>query len=204
MPEANQPMTAAVNTRRFNLGDALILMAALCVGLSGIRDRIRTFPARTSWWLDEYRRFRDDLASVPPMSQEDYDFSVRSLVFYVADECQAWLISSLVGLTVAQVLLRLRRPRPEWRTLVRQPGFVACCAGSIGFCIDRGWVPFLRFESIHFPFMTSLAVLLAWSALLGLRRCRGERSWIDRLGRLAGAGWIVAGFWSQLVQVYLS
>ena len=76
------------------------------------------------------------------------------------------------------------------------------CAASIGFCIDKGWVPFLQFESVPFPFVTALAVLIAWAALLGLRRSIAEQSWIDRLGRVVGIGWIVVGLCAEFEQYY--
>ena len=68
---------------------------------------------------------------------------------------------------------------------------------------DKGWVPLIRLESLHFPFMTTLAVLIAWSALLGTRVCLAEKSWIDRLGRLVGVAWIISGLYSQIEQYYL-
>jgi hypothetical protein len=155
MREPNPPAPIAGSARRFNVGDALILIAALCFALSGIRDRIQTLPARASWWLNEYRSFRSEAASVPPMSDEDYQFSVRSLEYYLSDEFQAWLTSALVAINSAALLIRLRRPRPDWHSLLRQPGFIACCAAAIGFCFDKGRIPFVRFESLRFPFLTA-------------------------------------------------
>ena len=52
------PENTSAQPRLFNVGDALILMGALCLGLSGIRDRVRTLPWRAFWWFGEYRRFR--------------------------------------------------------------------------------------------------------------------------------------------------
>jgi hypothetical protein len=200
MSDASQALTDAPGARRFNVGDALIVLVALCLGFSGIRDRIRTLPARTGWWLDEYRRFRAQAASVPPISEEDYHFSVRSLEYFLSDELEAWLTSCLIALTAAQMLMRLRPPRPDWATLLRQPGFLGCCAASVGFCIDKGWVSFIHFESLSLPYVTALAVLFAWTVLLGSRRALAERSWIDRFGRLVGLGWVLAGLWSQIEQ----
>ena len=196
-------MTADVNPRRFNVGDSLILLAALCIGLAGIRDRIRTFPMRTARWLDDYRRFRKELANVPPMSEEDYRFSVKSLSFYISDEGKAWLISSLIGLTPAQIIMRLRRPRPDWQALSRQPAFLACCAALIGLALDRGFFPYLRFESLIFPLLSALAVVIAWTLLLVLRRWKSEGTWIDRLGIAIGIGWIVSEVWSLAEQAFL-
>jgi hypothetical protein len=201
--ETNSPEVIAPNVRRLNVGDALILIAALCLTLSGIRDRVRTLPARGSWWIEEYRRFRAEAASVPPMSDEDFQFTVRSLEYYLSDEFQAWLTSALLALTCAQILIRLRYPRPEWRTLFRQPGFVACCAAALGLGLDTGWIPLARFENLHYPYYTSLMVLFAWAVLYALRLCLAEKSWIDRLGRLTGIGWIISGLYSLIEQYYL-
>jgi hypothetical protein len=196
-------MTGNATARRFNVGDALVLVAALGISLAATRDRFRTFPARTARWTDDYRRFRAELAGPVPMDVEDYRFSVKSLVFYVSDEGKAWLISILVGLTPAQVILRLRRPRPDRDILSRQPGFLGCCAAMIGLALDRGWVPHLRFGSLVFPILTALGVVIAWTLLFVLRRWRSEKSWLDRLGIAVGIGWIVAEVWSQLEQAFL-
>jgi hypothetical protein len=134
------------------------------------------------------------------MSDEDYPFGLRSLEYDLSDEFPAWLTSGLIALSLAQLLMRLCYPRPGWQTLLRQPGFLGMCAASIGFCIDKGWVRFLRFESVQFPFVTALAVLIAWAELLGLRRSMAEPSWIDRLGRIVGIGWIVAGRCTAAIQ----
>jgi hypothetical protein len=204
MPDESHEQSGGTEAaaRRLNVGDALILVAALGLGISGIRERIQTFSQRAVAWRQEYTRFRNDLASVPAISQDEADFAFRSLVVQVSDECQAWFLSMLVGLTPAQILMRLRRPRPEWRSLLRQPGFMACSAALIGYLIDQGWDRSIQLGFARFPFWTSLAPLIVWAILLLLRRCRAEKSWIDRLGRVLGACWIVAGFWSQLEQYY--
>jgi hypothetical protein len=196
-------MTGNSTARRFGVGDALILVAALGIGLSAIRDRMRTFPSRTARWTNDYRRFRAELAGPAPMDVEDYRFTVKSLIFYVSDEGKTWLISTLVGLTSVQVIMRLRRPRPDRDTLSRQPGFLGCCAAMIGLAFDRGWVPYLRFGSLVFPILTALGVVIAWALLFVLRRWQSEKSWLDRLGVAVGVGWIVAAVWSQFEQAFL-
>lgn len=196
-------MSVQVDVRRFSIGDALILMAALCVGLSGIRERIQTFPTRAHRWFGDYRRFQAELAGPAPMSPEDYRFTVNSLAFYVSDEGQAWLSSVLIGLTPAQVLMRLKRPRPNLKSLGSQPGFVGCCGALMGYTIDRGWILYLRFPVLLPPLLTTLGVVVAWAILPILSRWEPEASWIDRLGIGVGMGWIVAESWSLLEQAYL-
>lgn len=188
--------------RRFNVGDALILLAALGLGLSSIRDRIGTLAPRAQGWSQDYRRYQDELAKVPPVDAAELDFARRSLCVQVSDEGKAWILSVLIGLTPAQILLRLRRPRPGWRNLVRQPGFIACLAAVAGYLLDRGWDPSVRLGFAPFPFWTSMSVLAAWGILVLSRRGQAEESWIDRLGRVLGAAWVVAGFWSELEQFY--
>ena len=67
MPDESHEQSGgtAAAARRLNVGDALILVAALGLGISGIRDRIRTFSPRAVAWRQEYTTFRNDLASVP-------------------------------------------------------------------------------------------------------------------------------------------
>jgi hypothetical protein len=185
------------STRRMNVGDMLILVAALCVTLWSLQGRIATLPARASVWLHDYHRFRSEL-SIRPMSHEEFRFWVNLLGSHVSEELWAGYTSTLVPLTLAQLVMRLRRPRPAWPNLARQPGFVACCAAVIGCSLDGRWI-----MGVHFPFMTSTAVLLAWGILLGLRRWQPEPSGIDRLGRAVGAGWIAAEFWSLLEDAFL-
>jgi hypothetical protein len=188
---------AETGPRRFNVGDGLILIAAIGLGLFTLRDRIFTLPSRAAVWLQYYHRFAD-LAVERPIGSSEYRSWVRLLGSALSDEPRAWLTASLFAMTPAQVVMRLRWPRPAWPILVRQPGFVACLAALIGFCFEG------RLQYVGFPFLTAAAVLLAWGALLGLRRWESEPSWIDRLGRMLGIGWIAAEFWAMLEQALLS
>ena len=97
--------------------------------------------------------------------------------------------SVLPGLTLAQPFMRLRRPRPPLRDLVRQSGFVVCLGAIIGTLIfaDLSWVA--RIDVPGGAILVS-ALILLWP-VLGLPPWRSEASWIDRLGRAVGWGWIV-------------
>jgi len=113
--------------------------------------------------------------------------------------------------SLAVALLRLRRPRPVWRRLARQPGAVACGVATaalgiqaalviIGKCLAR--VPGMtsgRALGYNFPFsvafargltIVGLAVIGAWLVLAAGRRWNAERSGIDLVGRLLGICWI--------------
>jgi hypothetical protein len=102
----------------------------------------------------------------------------------------------------AILLIRLRRPRPGWRRLARQPGAVACAAGTgallfgavvalVGMIINGYSV--VPLESRAWPVIEArvpLAVFAAWLLLWRSGRWRRERSWIDRAGSILGAYWI--------------
>ena len=145
MPDESHEQSGGTEAagRRLNVGDAPILAAALTgLGISGIRDRNRTFSPADAVAGGRGIRAAPETTwlSVPPISQDEADFAFRSLVVQVSDECQAWFLSMLVGLTPAQILLRLRRPRPEWRSLLA-PAWrrVACSAAPVEHLIDQGW-----------------------------------------------------------------
>ncbi len=110
--------------------------------------------------------------------------------------------------TVALIPLRLRRPRPPWRRLARQPGLAAASAATLalaplGLVLAWAWtvkglaaffagdleLPLFLFG----PTLVGAAVLGSWSTLVLGRRWRAERSWIDRLGRALGVYWIAMG-----------
>jgi hypothetical protein len=108
----------------------------------------------------------------------------------IVDDFVQLLSSVLLGLTLVQPFLRLRRPRPPLRDLVRQSGFVVCLAVIVGTLIfvDLGWVARI---DVSWEAILASALLLFWP-VLGLPPWRSEASWIDRLGRAVGWGWIVA------------
>ena len=117
---------------------------------------------------------------------------------------------SLYGPTMALMLVRLRRPRPILRRLIRQPGFAACVAvlTSSVFYDAACLMEWSRSQSVLFDdvlydlvFSASMAteksvpaILIIWSSLLLTRKWRPEPSWIDRLGRLLAVLWIATIF----------
>ena len=97
----------------------------------------------------------------------------------------------LVFWTFTTLFLRLRRPRPDWRELIRQPGMTACVAASASL-VFASWLEWVF--HVRVPIATvSVAVSSAWLALVIGRAWKAERSWIDRIGRLVGVGWIAIG-----------
>ena len=109
----------------------------------------------------------------------------------VVDELFVELLCSvLLGLTLAQPIMRLRAPRPQFREVVRQSGFVVCLAVIVGTLV---FVDLGSFAIIgdSWAFVPAAVLFLLWP-IFGLQPWNAERSWIDRLGRGVGLGWIVA------------
>lgn len=123
------------------------------------------------------------------------------------------LVSFLVASwTVSLLAIRLIPPRPGLRRLMRQPGVVACLIVTVVIAVKAvycgliravvsleamtsGGYPYLRGDWFDTLAMHSgsigAAVCVAWLMLLLSGRRLPERSWIDRLGRILGAYWII-------------
>jgi hypothetical protein len=99
--------------RRFTMMDAMLLVAATAIGLGLVREFDRDF---TSFIRDTYYQGWE--------SQFGKAVGMILRVIALTLPCAlAW--------TVATLALRLRPPRPPWRRLMRQPGFVACLAAPL-------------------------------------------------------------------------
>ena len=86
--------------RRVTIADGMVLIAAMTVGLAMARSYARSL-------------YRD----IPAPS------SLRTFLLF-----QGTMPCLVFTLMLALIPLRLRRPRPRLGSLVRQPGFAACCA----------------------------------------------------------------------------
>ena len=174
--------------RRFGLGDGLILLAALSLTLFVLRENgwFARFPRRVAYW----RELALELARTRPWSfpgmtrgRGASEFAVQ-----VGHEILVELLASiLLGLTLAQPLLRLRRPRPPFPDVLRQSGLATCLGVMLGtfLLVDVWWttgIDVIRGVAI-------LPLVLLWP-ILGIPPWRSEASWIDRLGRAVGWGWI--------------
>jgi hypothetical protein len=120
-----------------------------------------------------------------------------------------WALASApcVSLCMVSVLaLRLSRPRPPLRRLMREPGVLACCMALIGliwggidafpyfFIIpiygDQFWY-LLADETARGP---AHWILVAWATLALTGQWRFRRDWFDRAGIVLG-GYMVVAFW---------
>lgn len=107
---------------------------------------------------------------------------------------------------VCLLAMRLRRPRPNLRSLSRQPGAVACAAAAAATAAGGIIVLTMLLRGDDWRFLqdhpeashpwqivqspVSIAVPSAWFMLAWSGRWRSEPTWIDRMGRVLGAYWI--------------
>ena len=180
-----QPGLGQQAPRTFSLFDAIVSVAAIGLTVALARSHLTylwanlraiPYPGPAGWagmWA--YLRTRSDVSGTIVM------LSFTSL------ECL------LVSWTLAFFIMRLRKPRPPLRRLVRQPGMVACevwlLGMSLGICITM-------FEAqphvgLVVVVLTACAIPVAWAILALLGRLEAEPSWIDRLGRGLGVCWAV-------------
>lgn len=181
--------------RIFNVLDALILIAAIGVGLAWIR----VF-TQTEGMTDPYPDGSEIVVGRPIPSPV-----VAVLIGFWCVDTSSNLVATV---TIALVLLRAFPPRPGIRRLTRQPGAVACWAVMVAVAFEMlskfsDVVHILRFGGDPWfdlwrttPWniqgsSESLAVSVAWLLLMGSRRWKPERSWIDRVGIILGVFWLV-------------
>jgi hypothetical protein len=174
--------TVEPTVRKFTLSDAMILIAALAVGLipalhnlpylGALLDHLRRELGGGIW---ENHRLWFFLFGSPRLAER--------ITFGTLLE----LIPFLVCWTAALLGMRLRQPRPRWRDLTRQPGLWSCAAPLVALFAFPWWAYFgIRLPRIIVPG----AVGVAWVVLALSQQWRPERSWIDRAGRMTGLVWL--------------
>jgi hypothetical protein len=197
-------------TRRFGIGDALLLLAATAIGLAVMRTMGN--PLRLVW----------EPGSASVLSQ--FLFITRTFPTIAAPLLLVW--------SAAMIVLRLRKPRPNRRRLWSQPGLLACVAaispfvwtaailaaahlahqarvslraspqpGDALFVLNgEQYVQIVMGEYTH----ATPAILLVWFAAWCYGSLRPERSWIDRAGRALAAAWIALTVIPMTVSLLLS
>lgn len=200
------PATGRVG-RRLTLGDVMLLVVGTGLGLAVCQWVIRDL---IDGLIYLFRSTRPSSAA---------------LTILRAANLAALALTVFGGWTIVLPLLRLRRPRPSWPRLVRQPGLTACLAATAGMGLGAlatgaayglGWMldgsvrlawfvwlnRFLR-EMIIPSAGTAVASVWAVQAISG--RWRPVPDAIDRFGRALGALWLLAGLaWAlrQFIELY--
>jgi hypothetical protein len=175
--------------RRFNLGDGLVLMMGVAISLALLMPTpwISRIVPRVRFAFEACRALSG--ASPWPSAALSRADLIRLAALGLVTEFNQFIDSLLIGATLVVPIVRLRRPRPAIPEVLRQPGFAICLAViSIALLgIDVSWA-----FSIQIPLVFRLAtsIVLIWP-LAGLAPWRPEPSWVDRLGRAVGWGWIL-------------
>jgi hypothetical protein len=158
--------------RRFTLMDGLILVAATAIGLALDRASVALFSFRN-----------------PPIREWT--------------ETCSWVVLSW---TCVIGLLGLLPPRLPRRRLFRQPSMAASSAAWTACVLNVCWyIPIgirewrngntlkyvlkVALDSASDPAVVSIAIAIAWSALMLSGSWRPEPSWLDRFGRALGIIW---------------
>ena len=162
----------------FILSDAMILIIALALGFAEARPFVGESISLLVWknhlWTWGRIVFLGGALT----------FLVKNFLFYLMS---------------ASLIIRLKRPHPPWRSMVCQPGFAACAA-PVSFYFTTLplalLVPLpLRAAGcvmIGCQFLLVAAAPLALVYLIATRRWEPEPSWIDRLGCVLAALWMVS------------
>jgi hypothetical protein len=160
--------------RPLRLADALIFIIALGLGLALARPAIVLI-------VDAVR------------SDPRWRFQTLAGAVSLGRMLNIVLLNFLFFLLPAFLIVRLRRPRPGLRSLICQPGFVACAApvGIVLATLPLALLPVSEpaggVIEIVAQVLLVVAAPLAWVFLIATRRWNPEPSWIDRLGRILGA-----------------
>lgn len=180
--------------RKFTILDGMILVAAVALGFA-------------------IRRAAEEM--IAQYSFNNY-YLYRTFPYRLIEA----VVPFLATFTLGVLAMRLRRPRPRWRPLLRQPGMAASVAATIPIAMALydlwTWMRFLddpeasvaegsvahatygffidapTLGELYGAYGTAVGawVLGAWLILALSGRLRAEKSGIDRLGRLVGLAWL--------------
>ena len=170
--------------RRFTIADAMILVTAAAVGALALRS-----------YLPGFLQLFGSLRTIPG---DRFGLFLALACVRGPGSCLAVpLMAGLVG-------LRLRRPRPPWRRIRDEPGFVAGVVGLVSLVPGLAWHSAIRhrpgfhsrasFDQVWYLWThwTPEAVAGAWLALWLAGRWRPTPDWVDRAGRALGVFWVGA------------
>ena len=175
--------------RRFGLLDAMILVGSAALGFAGVQA-IGPGPG----WVEILRGLVEKFA----WNRDFFADAVPYVVVFIATP-------PAMAATVGVLVLGVRKPRPRWRRLRRQPGFVSGLAVVLSWAfallIAAEWVLVMEGGSfdpmdlvgcflVVAMILGGFVVIVAWSGQALYGRWRPEPTWLDRLGRLVGAAWI--------------
>jgi hypothetical protein len=182
-------------SRRFNLGDAMVMIAAITPSLVLIRVGV-------GLGLFEVGKMTETGGRPSPLARQLVEF------FNVGGGCV------LAGLVPAVLILGLYRAQPSRRDAARGPGLVACfvaVAASIlpilwfaGTVLVESRLPYpiysVPFNNMFGRWMIAAGpmILGAWIALAFQDRWRPNSTWTDRAGCVLGACFVLIYLYSEI------
>lgn len=184
------PSTGAWTERRFGITDIMMLVAAIAVGLTATQMVVPGLTPRAMW--DAFAALRRQ------------NMTIKDGIGTAVEIGAVLVLPSFAACTLCSLLVRLRRPRPTRHRFVRQPGAMACMVaalcmvvvGAIGSAIwvmapDDSRAAVAPYTVLFGTVVLGLAVLHCWVVMALAGRWCPERTWIDRMGRFIGLGWIM-------------
>jgi hypothetical protein len=184
----NEPgcATEPVRCRKFGLFDAMILIAgtALCLAAGAPLFGLLADAAGHLWASAVV--YRGVVLANPMAFWRGTHDHLRNSLWYGFQVTETFL----VGLWPTFFVLRLRRPRPPLRALLRQPGTVAGLAMAFGLFWGTGCLLLLFPDKVDSMTAAAIAVggtvAVSWVILALSREWQSGPGWVDRLGQLLG------------------
>jgi hypothetical protein len=196
---ADPPRTTKKGSGRASLGDVMLLVALTGVGLATCRYAMDAWSGGGASVFRPFAPFENGVTSFAV---------VVSAAGFVAIT-----LTLIGGWTLVLPLIRLKTQRIGLRRLLRQPGFTACLAAVFGML--AGWghlvltigISRLVDGRLRLPLFVwvrqyvlgdmlveaGVWVAAVWTFQVLSGRWRAQPDWVDRVGRVLGVVWIVAG-----------
>jgi hypothetical protein len=186
--------------RTFGLFDATVLLAGVGLSLAAGVHLFVLLPDMLSRLFVDFAEHRTEMIDDWPVFWRATHDNLRNSLWYTFQIAETFL----VGMTPAFIILRLRRPRPSLRVVLRYSGTVAVLSMVFGLFWVSGICAFLLSERYTAATSPAVAVggtvAVVWCLMTLNRRWMSEPSWIDHVGRLLGA----AAIGTALVGLILS
>jgi hypothetical protein len=184
------------SARKFALSDALTLVVVTAIPMAATRHNWAGYYDSFGPWGEAYH-----------IHFIEFMYRFRHLLYSVSYFAATWSLACL--------MLGLRRPRPAFLLVVRQPGMTACMAAVVVLIIQlanltlalgvrflwwtdsresistnmAGWLDRLD-ELPLIPSMIGCAITATWVIQATSGRWRPATQWTDRWGRALGFFWI--------------
>jgi hypothetical protein len=184
-----------VPPRRFNLGDAMVMIAAVTPGLLLVRVGV-------GLGLFEPGKLHERGGQSAPLARQLVEF------FNVGGGC------ILAGLVPAVLILGLYKAHPSRRDAAQGPGLIACLVAVAASILPIVWFAGRIMDEIRSPYpaysvpfnnafgrwmiAAGPMILGAWIALAVQGRWRPKPNWADRAGCVLGACFVLIYLYSKV------